>query len=142
MIYTIIKDNVSYDLPPFTISVSEAMDKINAQNCNPSANKKTCYQGMIDFIVSEVGKENAEAILGCTDVAKVDLQEVHMCYLEIAKAYEKPLSDMREEEMREKLDNAELDKVLEFMKNIGNIDKLQNAATKQQGKANLLNAQR
>jgi hypothetical protein len=97
---------------------------------------------MIDFIVSSVGKENAETILGCTEVAKVDVQEVYMCYLAIAKAYEKPLEEMREADMREKLDSSEWDKILEIMKNVENIDKLQNMATKAQGKQNLLNTQK
>lgn len=142
MVYTLIKDSISYDLPPFTISVSEAMDKINAQNMNSLANKKASYKDMIDFIVAEVGKDNAETILGCTDVAKVDLQEVYTCYLEIAKAYEKPLRDAREEEMRQQLDSAELDKVLDIVKNLDNIDKLQSMTTKAQGKQNLLSMQK
>lgn len=130
MVYTLIRNGVSYDLPPYSLNVSDSIEKINAQNIAPNSRKKANYQLMIDFIVSEVGADNANTILGGTSVTEVDLQEVAICYLEICKSYDRPIRDAQKEETRESLNSDELKTVLEILKNADNIEKLKNSASK------------
>ena len=128
MQYTLISNGISYDLPPYTLEISDKMDKINEQNINQSVNKKVKYISMIDFIVSLLGEDATVDIIGSTDVASVDLQAVAVAYMDICRTYDTPLREARKEESNEAFNSDEMKMVLEILKNADNIEKLKKAA--------------
>jgi hypothetical protein len=122
--------------------VSDEMDRINVMAVNPTVKKKDLYQNILDFIVEEVGTENATEIFKTLDVNKVDLQEAYLCFLDIVKSYDRPMRNAQAEEMSEQLNSADLDKVLEILRSTDNIEKLQKLAKNQQNTANFRNMQK
>lgn len=135
MIYTLIKNSQSYDLPEFSMHVSDEVDRINAMVANPNTKKKDIYQNIVNFIVEEIGTENATEVLKTLDVNNVDLQETYLCFLDIVKAYNRPMRNAQADEMKETLDSAELDKMLEILKNSDKIENFQKLAKQNQAKA-------
>lgn len=133
MQYTVIMNGISYDLPPYTLAVSDKVDEINEQNSNPNVKKRANYENMLKFIISSVGTESAEEILGSTTLEDMDLQQIAICYLGICKAYDKPLSEAQRESNREALSSDEMKVVLEVLKNADNVDKIMKHAGKSKG---------
>lgn len=116
MVYTVIINGQSYDLPKKTMKVVEEMDKVAQIDSVKGLSIREKFKKLYDFIVSLVGKENAVEILGSEKLDEVDLSEVTLTFKKILDAYEKPLSDYEIEKSNSKFSNYPLDKIVELAK--------------------------
>lgn len=92
MIYTVILNDRSYDLPKKTISVTELLDsvaKVDSQDI-PVRDK---YRRILDCIKSLVGEGHTEDIFGTNDMNEMDLSEITLAFRKIIDAYNKPMQD-------------------------------------------------
>lgn len=92
MIYTVIINDRSYDLPKKTLAITEALEqtaKVDELNI-PTREK---YRKVLDCVLAILGKEATEEALGSTDLNEVDLSEVTIAFRKIVDAYNRPVQD-------------------------------------------------
>lgn len=92
MIYTVIINDRSYDLPKKTLAITEALEqtaKVDELNI-PTREK---YRKVLDCVISLLGKEAVVEALGSTDLNDVDLSEVTIAFRKIVDAYNRPVQD-------------------------------------------------
>ena len=112
MVYTVIVNGQSYDLPKKTMKVVEEMDKVAQIDSVKGLSIRDKFKKLYDFIVSLVGKENAVEILGSEKLDEVDLSEVTLAFKSIMDAYDKPLADYEAEKSRKQLDELQIEKII------------------------------
>ena len=92
MIYTVIINDRSYDLPKKTLAITEALDQTaKVDELNISTREK--YRKVLDCIISLLGKEAVAEVLGSTDLNEVDLSEVTIAFRKFVDAYNRPVQD-------------------------------------------------
>lgn len=92
MIYTVIIDDRSYDLPKKTLAVTEMLDKAaDVDKLKISTRDK--YKRVLDCIVAILGQENTAEALGSTDLNELDLTDITLTFRKIVDAYNKPVQD-------------------------------------------------
>ena len=92
MIYTVIIDDRSYDLPKKTLAVTEILDKAaGVDKLKISTRDK--YKRVLDCIVAILGPENTAEALGSTDLNELDLTDVTLAFRKIVDAYNRPVQD-------------------------------------------------
>ena len=92
MIYTVIIDDRSYDLPKKTLAVTEMLDKAaDVDKLKISTRDK--YKRVLDCIVAILGQENTAEALGSTDLNELDLTDITITFRKIVDAYNKPVQD-------------------------------------------------
>lgn len=115
MVYTIIENGKSYDLPNYNLKISAKMEAVeNFKSTAASASDK--IRKMYDFITELVGKENAVEMIGKVDEA--DPNMINIVYLDIVRAYNKPLMDYEKERQAEQVNNEVFDKLEKLMSNL------------------------
>ena len=92
MIYTVIIDDRSYDLPKKTLAVTEMLDKA-ADVDKLKISTKDKYKRVLDCIVAILGQENTAEALGSTDLNELDLTDITITFRKIVDAYNKPVQD-------------------------------------------------
>ena len=92
MIYTVIINDRSYDLPKKTLQVTEMLDK-TAEVDKLKISTRDKYKRVLDCIVNLIGSENTAEALGSTDLAELDLTEITLTFRKIVDAYNKPVQD-------------------------------------------------
>lgn len=93
MIYTVIINDRSYDLPRKTIAVTEELEKTAKVDEVKNMSTREKYRKVLDCVVSLIGADNVKEALGSTDVNEVDLSEVTIAFRKIVDAYNKPVQD-------------------------------------------------
>ena len=119
MIYTVIINDRSYDLPKKTLAITEALEqtaKVDELNI-PTREK---YRKVLDCVISLLGKDAVVEALGSTDLNEVDLSEVTIAFRKIVAGYNKPVQDYVNASGRGALDGMPIDQMTN----------LANAATK------------
>lgn len=92
MLYTVIINDRSYDLPKKTLAITEKLDETaKVDSLNIPVREK--YKRVLDCILALIGKEGAEEALGSTDLSEVDLSDVTITFRKIVDAYNKPVQD-------------------------------------------------
>ena len=92
MIYTVIIDDRSYDLPKKTLAVTEMLDKAaDVDKLKISTRDK--YKRVLDCIAAILGQENTAEALGSTDLNELDLTDITITFRKIVDAYNKPVQD-------------------------------------------------
>ena len=92
MIYTVIINDRSYDLPKKTLAITEALEqtaKVDELNI-PTREK---YRKVLECVIGLLGKEAVAEALGSTDLNEVDLSEVTIAFRKIVDGYNKPVQD-------------------------------------------------
>ena len=115
MIYTVIIDGQSFDLPKKTMKVVEEMDKVAKIDTVKGLSIREKFRALFDFIKNLVGKENAIEILGSDSLEEVDLSEVTLTFKKIMDAYDKPLEDYAAEKSFKALDKLPVDKIMSLV---------------------------
>jgi hypothetical protein len=92
MIYTVIINDRSYDLPKKTMAITEKLDAI-AQVDELDIPVREKYRKVLDCVLAILGKEATEEALGSTDLNEVDLSEVTIAFRKIVDAYNRPVQD-------------------------------------------------
>lgn len=116
MVYTLIVNGQSYDLPKKTMKVMEDMEKVSQVDNTKGLSIRDKFKKLHSFIVSLVGEDAATEILGSDKLEEVDLSEVTLTFRKIIDAYDKPLEDYNSEKSLSKLGDLPLEKITEFVK--------------------------
>ncbi len=115
MIYTIIHNRKSYDLPKKTIAIMDEIDEgLRIDMSNLSLREKFDRLRMI--IVDILGEENAIEILGSNNLDDMDLSDVTITFKKISDAYDKPIQDYNTGKTREALSQIPFDKISQLSK--------------------------
>lgn len=112
MVYTVIINGQSYDLPKKTMKVVEEMDKVAQIDSVKGLSIRDKFKALYDFTCHTVGKENAKEILGSDNLDDVDLSDVTLTFKKIMDAYDKPLDDYNASKSFEKINSIPLDKII------------------------------
>lgn len=92
MIYTVIINDRSYDLPKKTMAITEKLDQ-TAKVDELDIPVREKYRKVLDCVLAILGKEATEEALGSTDLNEVDLSEVTIAFRKIVDAYNRPVQD-------------------------------------------------
>ncbi|MBQ0058181.1 MAG: hypothetical protein KBT20_11045 [Bacteroidales bacterium] len=114
MIYTLIMNKKSYDLPKKTLAVVEAMDTVVQLDQDDSLSTRQKYQHIMDFEREILGEKAVEEIFGSNDIDQVDLSEVILAFRKIVDAYNKPVQDYERGSSLEAFNQLPLDKLTQL----------------------------
>lgn len=114
MIYTLIMNKKSYDLPKKTLAVVEAMDTVVQLDQDDSLSTRQKYQHIMDFEREILGEKAVEEIFGSNDIDQVDLSEVILAFRKIVDAYNKPVQDYERGCSLEAFNQLPLDKLTQL----------------------------
>lgn len=103
MEYTIIVNDKSYDLPKKNLATMEKLDQALKVDSIAGLTLRKKYEKLHTFVKDMVGEENAEEMLGSSNLNEIDLSQLSVIVLQINDAYEKPLNDYNAERMRDKM---------------------------------------
>ena len=121
MEYTVIYNGQSYDIPNYSIKISEKLEEIELLNRGNQKFRDKCKK-MYDFIGEVLTKQVANELIGKFEDS--DPNTINILYLEIVKSYNKPLADYNESEVEKRMNSDELEKMLELVKALPSIEKL------------------
>ena len=122
MEYTVIYNGQSYDLPNYSIKISDKLEEIEISNKGTVKFKDKCKK-MYDFIGEMLTKQTALEILGKFEES--DPNMINIIYLEIVKSYNKPLADYNKAEVEEVMNSGDMDRILELTKALPSIKEMQ-----------------
>lgn len=128
MQYSVIINNNSYELPKFTKAIKDEINKVNERNVSERVNDTDKYKGMYNFIRKCIGGEAAKEVFETENLDEMDLNEITICYLEICKAYDKPVVDANRS--KHEISDSDKELVIELIKNAGNIGNLEKMLNK------------
>lgn len=121
MEYTVIYNGQSYDIPNYSIKISEKLEEIELLNRGNQKFRDKCKK-MYDFIGEILTKQVTSELIGKFEDS--DPNAINILYLEIVKSYNKPLTDYNETEVEKRINSDELEKMLELIKALPSIEKL------------------
>lgn len=114
--YSIIVNDKSYDLPKKTIAVTEKLDEALRVDSLPNLKIRQKFERLHTFVKSVLGEENTAEIFGSSKLDEIDLSELSLVVLKINDAYDKPLSDYRNDNVTAKISEIPLDKIASMTK--------------------------
>lgn len=103
MRYFVTINNETTDLPDYTFSIADKIEEQERLNAGNGKFRDKC-RGMYDLICSLVGKDKVESQIG--KFPECDPNMVNIIYLDIIKAYNKPLNDYNIDENQTKFSEA------------------------------------
>lgn len=121
MIYTIIVNNRSYELPKKTVDVMEALNGAITIDNNRNLSLREKYACLHDFVKRMLGDVKAKECLGSESLDDLDLSELAIVVQKIHDAYEKPVNDYRMSKMRDKISGIPMDKLASMMSMAENV---------------------
>lgn len=122
MKYNVIIFTEDVELPDYTFSIAEKIEKQEIINTSERTLKEKC-KAMYDFISSLITKEKTEELLGKFNDS--DPNSINIVYLNIVKAYNKPIEDYYTNEQNESMNSETLEKAIQLMDSMKNLEKLQ-----------------
>ena len=115
MIYTIIVNKRSYELPKKTVAVMEAVDGAITIDSNRALSLREKYMYLHEFVKEILGEEKAKECLGSDNLDEIDLSELAITVRIIHDAYDKPITDYVAGKTREKMNSIPMDKIASMM---------------------------
>ena len=116
MVYTIIVNERSYDLPKKTVAVMEKLDDVLKVDQIKGLTVKQKFEKLHAFVKGLVGDGNAEEMFGSDNISEIDLSELTLAVKKIVAAYDKPITDYDAEMARQKFDNVPIEKIVSLSK--------------------------
>ena len=116
MVYTIIVNERSYDLPKKTVAVMEKIDDVLKVDQIKGLTVKQKFEKLHAFVKGLVGDGNAEEMFGSDNISEIDLSELTLAVKKIVSAYDKPINDYDAEMARQKFDNVPIEKIVSLTK--------------------------
>ncbi len=124
MQYTVEYNGVKCILPAFTRAVKLKMDEVNRRISDENATVDSRIDTMYEYLTGAVGEENLARMLGSSSPDEIDLNDMYLLHIRIAKAYDKPVEDATKPE----LDPATKKILQEIAGAARNVDYIQRAA--------------
>lgn len=113
------------ELPKFTKAVKNKLDRVNKENAGNTPEEKK-YKNMYLCIKELIGDEAATEIFGTAKFDDIDLNEIVVCYMTIARTYDKPVNEAKKS-INDDISDEDRELALSIIKNAGNITALKNA---------------
>lgn len=114
MIYTVIINDRSYDLPKKTMAVTEELEKTAKIDEVKNLSTREKYKKVLDCVVSLIGTDNVKEALGSIDINEVDLSDVTIAFRKIVDAYNKPVQDYNMANSLSSLDSLPIGRLTEL----------------------------
>ena len=111
MIYTVIANKKSYDLPKKTISVMESLDKTVLIDTVKNLSLRDKFSQLLNFLIEVLGEANIKEILGSTELDEIDLSEVTLTVRKIVDAYDKPIAEYNKQKNLETLNSLPISQI-------------------------------
>lgn len=111
MVYTIIVNGRSYELPKPTLSVMEDLDRALTVDNNKNLSLREKYMHLHEFVKRTIGEEKAKECLGFDNLDEIDLPELAITVRKIHESYDKPIADYSTARAREKMGSVPFDKI-------------------------------
>ncbi len=111
MIYTVIANKKSYDLPKKTISVMESLDKTVLIDTVKNLSLRDKFSQLLNFLIEVLGEANIKEILGSTELDEMDLSEVTLTVRKIVDAYDKPIAEYNKQKNLETLNSLPISQI-------------------------------
>lgn len=115
MVYTIIVNGRSYELPKKTVAVMEELDQALTIDSNRNLSLREKYMHLHEFVKRNIGEEKAKECLGSDNLDEIDLSDLAITVRKIHDAYDKPVSEYQTVKMRERLGAVPMDKITTMM---------------------------
>lgn len=115
MVYTIIVNGRSYELPKKTVAVMEDLDQALTIDSNRNLSLREKYTHLHEFVKRNIGEEKAKECLGSDNLDEIDLSDLAITVRKIHDAYDKPVSEYQMAKMRERLGTLPMDKITPMM---------------------------
>lgn len=116
MNYTIIKEGRSYDLPKKTLTVTEKMDEVLRVDANPNMSVRQKFEKLHNFVKETLGEEEANEILGSSNLNEIDLSELTLTVRMIVDEYDRPVSEYETNKRKSQIEALPLDKIVAMTK--------------------------
>ncbi len=116
MVYTIIVDGKSYDLPKKTVSVMSAMDEVMRVDSDNGLSLRQKFEKLHNFMKNAVGEENCRKMFGSDSLNEIDLSELTLAVRKAIDAYEKPVADYDREKNMSKFNDIPFEKISSLTK--------------------------
>ena len=114
MVYTIICNKRSYELPKKTVTIMEKLDQaITIDSSGLSLRDR--YVHLHEFVKEVLGDEKAKEIFGSENLDEIDLSDLAITVRKIHEAYNKPINDFQLARMRETMSSIPMDKIASVM---------------------------
>ena len=104
MVYTVIINGRSYDLPKKNLNIVGKIDEVMKVDSIKGMSVGQKFERLHGFTKEVMGDENAREALGTDILAEVDLSELTLAVRKIIDAYEKPIADYEMEKAARKFD--------------------------------------
>lgn len=114
MIYTLIMNKRSYDLPKKTLAIVEQMDEIIELDQNSALSTRQKYQEILNFVSGLIGEDSVKQIFGAADIDQIDLSELLISFRKIVDAYNKPVQDYERGQGIEQFNQLPLDQLTQL----------------------------
>ena len=111
MIYTVIANKKSYDLPKKNISVMERLDKNVMIDTVKNLSLRDKFSQLLNFLIEVLGEANIKEILGSTELDEMDLSEVTLTVRKIVDAYDKPIAEYNKQKNLETLNSLPISQI-------------------------------
>lgn len=123
MIYTVIVNKKSYDLPKKTIAIMERLDDVLRVDSIKNLSLTDKFNRLLEFLIDVLGEESVKEILGTLNLAEMDLSDITLTVRKIVDSYDKPINDFERQKTLESFNSLPLDKIVS-LQNV--IDKSKN----------------
>lgn len=98
MQYTVKHNGINCVLPTFTRSIKKRIDEMNAKLADADVSLDDRVDALHEFLTDTVGEEALTKMLGSADMDEVDLNDMNILYLKIAREYDRPVEDFNRPE--------------------------------------------
>lgn len=125
MQYKVEHNKVNCILPVFTRQIKREMDGVNEKISDSEIPLDDRINAMYGFLEGTIGEETLSRALGSNDFDEIDLNDVNILYLKVAREYDRPVTEFN----RPVLD-VDTRKMLQEVTNAAKSMSLVNAAMK------------
>lgn len=124
MQYTVNHNGTNCILPAFTRTIKKKVDEVNEKLADAEIPLDNRVDAMHGFLSETLGEETFAKVLGSADMDEVDLNDMNILYLKIAKEYDRPVTEFNKPEL-----DANTKKILQEITGAAkSVDTIQRAA--------------
>ena len=121
MDYSMTVNGMVIELPKYTFDIAEKIERQEVVNSGTSKFKDKC-KSMYVTICSIIGDDKVSETIGAFN--ETDPNLINIMYLELIKAYNKPIEEFNQNNITDSLQNSGIEDITKLLNSLQNIDKL------------------
>lgn len=122
--YTVNHNGTSCSLPTFTRVIKRKLDDVNVKISDTEITLDARIDAMYVFLSETLGEDALVKALGGADLDEIDLNDLNILYLKVAKEYDRPVSDFNSLD----IDSKAKKMIQEIASMAKNVESIQRAA--------------